>query len=131
MVLKIKDNFQQVSIFIVVGIVATITHYVVATCSSIVFMLTPIITNVFGFISAVGISFYGHSRFTFTSKCNDYPTIIKFLIVSLTCLVLSQLVSYYTYYQFNLGLLLSNACSVIVVPVVSFVLNKLWVFTNE
>ncbi len=70
--------FREVSVFAIVGVVATLTHTIIAM--GVIYFFSTLATpaNIIGYLSALPISYYGHSRFSFR-KPMSYPAFLRFI----------------------------------------------------
>jgi putative flippase GtrA len=118
---------RELVVFGVVGIIATLTHYIAAIFAIEILGMDPLAANFIAYCTAVGVSFFGHSMLTFrTTMSRD--RFIKFVTVSLSALAVSQgLLLLLTYIGF-FGHRINMLAVVAVVPVYSYVLNKFWVY---
>lgn len=118
---------RELIVFGLVGIAATITHY----CSALSFVeflgLNVLIANFFAYCIAAGVSYVGHSKLTFKAEMNRVGA-IKFVVVSLAALALSQsilaVLTYAAWFDYKINMLITVG----VVPCFSYVLNKFWVY---
>jgi putative flippase GtrA len=118
---------RQVFYFGVVGISATLTNYIFAVLSYEYVGLNIFVSQFVGYCLAVMVSLFGHSKFTFETKLNT-NVIFRFVIVSLTTLVVSEFLLLYLERSFSLSHRISLLVVVVFIPVITFFLSKLWVF---
>jgi putative flippase GtrA len=122
--------FRQVATFGVVGITGTIVHYSLALMSAQV--VHVLLANLVGYSVAVFVSYFGHQRFTFRLTAGEaehtrrFP---KFLLTSLLGLSASQLILLAATEGFGLPPWIALACAVAVVPPVTFISHRYWVFS--
>ena len=115
--------------FTVVGALATAIHYGVALTVAVI--ASPYVANVCGYCAAVGVSYFGHQKFTFrvggsgTAHLRRMP---RFVVTSLSALLLSQLAFACADYA-GLSDTVGLAVAVLTVPPYTFLLNRIWVFT--
>jgi putative flippase GtrA len=121
---------RQVFYFGAVGLTATITNYIAAILFHEHFGFNLYAAQFAGYCLAVMISLFGHSRLTFNAKLTT-SVLTRFIVVSLTTLLLSELLLL----LFEILLSLSHRISLFVVvstiPVITFILSKLWVFQER
>lgn len=122
--------FRQLLSFGSVGMLATLAHVAVAYLLLTGTSINPYLANLAGFLSAVGISFIGNARLTFGYSENWWPAFARFAVVSLTSLGLTSAIlavvearglAYWTYVLATLA----------IVPVLTFMLSKFWVFASR
>lgn len=118
---------REIVLFGVVGILATLTHYLSAVFAVEFFGWDVMIANVFAYCVAVGVSFFGHSILTFRATMSR-DRFIKFALVSLSALAVSQGLLWLLTYGGFFGHRINMLAVVAVVPVYSYVLNKFWVY---
>tara|TARA_R110001592_G_scaffold363393_1_gene687336 strand:- start:198068 stop:198442 length:375 start_codon:yes stop_codon:yes gene_type:complete len=115
--------------FALVGVLATSAHYVVAICT--VQYINIYAANLAGYFAAVAISYFGHQRYSFQlaaleiSHRRQFP---RFILASLGGLALSYLVLAIMEDGVGAPHWLSLAAAVCLVPLYTFVVNKLCVF---
>lgn len=115
--------------FALVGVAATTAHYLVAIGS--VLYINVYVANFVGYLAAVAISYFGHQRFSFALSPQDvshreqFP---RFLLGSLGGLALSYLVLAIMEDGLGAPHWLSLAAAVCLVPIYTFLVNKLCVF---
>lgn len=122
-----RELIRQIFTFGIVGVAATVTHYVVALLLTDVAALSVLLANILGYCSAVSISIFGHSAFTYCKKIT--PTVVRrFVVVSLSALAASEGVLFLLVSVFDVHHRVALAIVVAIIPVVSFFLNKFWVY---
>lgn len=122
-----RELARQLLVFGIIGVSATLTHYVVALLTHNYLGFNLYIANLSGYCTAVAISYFGHGRLTFRRELN-WLVFSRFVLVSLTTLGLSEILLWGLESQFSLHHTLSLAIVVCTIPVITFVLSKLWVF---
>lgn len=118
---------RELVVFGAVGIVATIVHYLCAILAIELLGLAVLHANVLAYGVAVGISFWGHSLLTFRSPMTR-ERLLKFVVVSLSALVLSQFLLWLLTTGSALGHRVNMIAVVCLVPFYTYVLNRFWVF---
>lgn len=122
------ETLRQIGQFGIVGGLATLTHsavFALAAASGI----DPDWANLLAFCCALPVSYYGNARLTFQVR-PDGRRLRRFLVTALTGFALNaanvHLVS-------RAGLPWSAALPgmVLIVPLLSFGLSKLWVYRTE
>lgn len=118
----------QVSRFTVVGILATLTYFVVANALIFTTKTDAKIASLSAYVAGMAVSFFGQSRFTFRISSTRFGHIWRFVVLS----VLGLLVSYFSvpFVERVLGMHASWATllTMVLVPLLSFILMKFWVF---
>lgn len=121
-----KTDMLQMVRFGLVGGIATFTHLIVATGLLFVAPSAPLIAiNIVAFVVAFGVSFIGHSRYTFKAK----GSLPKFLIAALAGLAANNLVL--------VGLMALRApdlpslwAATLAAPLVVYAISKTWAFSH-
>jgi putative flippase GtrA len=118
---------RQIFYFVVIGITATITNYVAALLFHEKLEINLYSAQLLGYCCAVGISLVGHSKLTFNTRLSS-GVILKFIVVSVSTLWLSELLLYLLETLIVLSHRISLLIVVSTIPVMTFLLSKLWVF---
>ncbi|SMF03684.1 Putative flippase GtrA (transmembrane translocase of bactoprenol-linked glucose) [Alteromonadaceae bacterium Bs31] len=122
-----RELIVQLMIFGVVGVTATLTHYFTALLSHELGGIDLYLANLFGYVAAVMVSFFGHGRFTFKQELN-WGVFVRFSIVSVSTFFCSELILLGLEKGLDLPHRISLAVVVSTIPLITFVLSKLWVF---
>ncbi|MGD8911928.1 MAG: GtrA family protein [Candidatus Thiodiazotropha sp.] len=122
--------FRQVFYFGVVGISATLTNYLIAVLCYEYVGLNIYASQLVGYCLAVMVSLFGHSKFTFNTQLTT-GVFLRFITVSLTTLALSEVLLHFLETSFSLSHRVSLMVVVIFIPVITFFLSKLWVFSER
>lgn len=122
-----RTTFRQLVVFGLVGVVATITHYLVALGCHEGLGISLYVANLAGYSSAVTVSYFGHGKFTFQAVLNR-SVLQRFLVVSVSTFFASEGLLAVLQAGLNLPHRVSLAVVVLTIPVVTFLLNKLWVY---
>jgi len=121
--------YSQIARFALVGVVATCAHYLFAIIA--VQNINVYGANLAGYLAAVAISYFGHQRYSFqlsareVSHRSQFP---RFIFASLGGLALSYLVLAIMEDGVGAPHWLSLAAAVCLVPIYTFMINKLVVF---
>lgn len=113
--------------FGVVGVAATLVHYLTALAA--LALVPPLQANVIGFLTAVAVSWIGHSRWTFrTARVSGAARLPKFVATVIGGFSMSQGALWLVEHTDALPDVLALAVAVGVVPPTTYLLNKFWVF---
>lgn len=122
---------KQIIIFGLVGVVASLTHFLLVFAQVEWLGIAAIIANIFAFLCAYPVSYFGHSSFTFKKQEHSHQNAIKkFFYVACLGFCLNEggyfLLLQYTdwHYLWSLFLILA------IVPILTFVLAKFWAFQS-
>ncbi|WP_086931323.1 GtrA family protein [Agarilytica rhodophyticola] len=125
-----RNTLKQVFAFGCVGVLATAVHYCVALFLSEAQLTSVYLANICGYLTAVLVSLYGHSIFTYKKKVNIVVA-QRFAIVSVSTLLCSEILLFVLQSTLQINHRISLAIIVASVPVVSFFLNKFWVYAHS
>lgn len=119
---------REVIGFIVIGIIGTVIHVGVGLSVNGLLKVGPLTANVIGYTSAFTFSYFGNSAATFSRPARDLPQFVRFMTVSLAMFGLNEAIVFagLTYGHLPYKLALVPALSI--VPVVSFLVSKVWAF---
>ncbi len=130
----LKTETASVGKFAIIGILATITHAVVAAGLLESELLTALPANLCGYLVAFWISFGGHYFWSFAHLRQEGTatrSIVRFLIISVSGFALNSgiltLWLQLTPWSDLAGLLISIA----VVPALTFLAARLWAFSHH
>jgi len=122
-----SNAILQLFIFGVVGVLATATHYVVALVCTEAMGISVYISNLFGYLVALPPPFFGYGTFTFRVRLS--PQIFtRFCIASALTFLFSECLLGILATQYQMGHRLNLLLVVILIPMVTFVINKFWVY---
>lgn len=120
--------YFQIFRFGVVGVTAAAMNFCIVVLMVELKLLTPLVANVFGFIIAVQLSYWGHRLWTFSGTDALHKVAFpKLLSVQILNLIASEGLLYIFLmlkipYQIALLIILT------ILPIFTFIANKLWVF---
>lgn len=114
--------------FGVVGTTAALIHFTVVVILVHGLFIAPLAANVFGYAVAFQMSYWGHRLWTFNGTVSTHREALpKLVIVQSLNFAANQTLFYFLltlHLPYQLALLITLA----VLPMFTFVLNKLWVF---
>ena len=120
---------QQLLRFGMIGITATLVNFLVVVLLVELVKLHPLSANVFAFMTAFSVSYLGHQYWTFHDyEVNHKKAFRRFFTLSILSFAANEglffilLNTFHVYYTIALCLVL------LVVPPVTFILNRCWVF---
>ncbi len=120
--------------FGIVGVLATIVHYVVAVAAVELIGLVPVIANLVAFCCAFPVSFVGHLYWTFRGQTDGHSAQDRrhywgrFFVTALVGLGVSQLVVYVLADLLSVHHRIAFAAAILLAPATVFVLSKFWAF---
>ena len=129
---KLILRLRQFLVFGLVGASSTAVHYLVAL--SLSHVMTILWANPVGFITAFVVSYFGHSRLTFglqKAQRTHKKRLPRFALVAFGGFCMNQVIVVILSSQSTLPNWLTLAIALAVVPIVTFVAAKFWVFTHH
>jgi putative flippase GtrA len=125
-----RPVFDQVARFAVVGGIATVCHIVVAVVLVEGPGLTPVLANFIAFCAAVLVSYLGNHSWTFGATGEHLFHLPRFAAIAVTGLALNQAIVYTMVEVVGADYRLALMVVVLVVPALSFALNRGWAFSR-
>uniref|UniRef100_UPI00403F3D3B GtrA family protein n=1 Tax=Paenibacillus sp. FSL W7-1332 TaxID=2921702 RepID=UPI00403F3D3B len=126
-----KNSLYKLIKYGIVGLIGAIVHIILTIFFVEIMDLSPIIGSFLGFIIVLAISFFLNKSWTFRVKGKNTIYFFKYLIVSLTGLVINLIILYSTVNLFNWSYFYGMGISTIFVAISNFVMNQLWTFGEK
>lgn len=120
------DLFRQLARFGFVGIVATAVHVAIGLGLNKGLGIWPFWANLVAFCCALGVSFYGQTRFTFRGSHSGNGAFARFTLVAVTGLGMNQAIVWLVTSVFAASYELALAIIIVTVPAATFLLLKFW-----
>ena len=121
--------FLQLCRFIVVGTIAAFVHFVTVIVLVQGWMLAPLVANIFAYLCGFQVSYWGHRSWTFSSTDTLHRTAFPKLLLVAGCGLVANESLFYVFlsllelpYQWALFFVLT------ILPIITFILGKFWVF---
>jgi len=114
--------------YLLVGVLNTLVHFAITIALVELAMWQPIIASIIGFCAAVVVSFTLNSLWTFAQTDALPRRFVRFILVSVSGLLLNTIIMYLAVNICSLHYLLGLMVIVVVIPVYSFTLNYYWSF---
>lgn len=111
------------------GLIATAVHIAVAMAAHHAARLSPLVANFAGYAVAVGVSYLANARLTFRQRPGR-SQFLRFLTLSLSGLAVSQGVIWLLTHVFAQPFQFALVGAVLVVPPLTFLGARLWVFRD-
>lgn len=119
----------QVARFAAVGCTAAAVNFLAVVALVQFAQLAPLLANLFAFLLAFWVSYYGHGRFTFTNRATRARGALqRFFAVAIFSFVLNESLFYGLLSLTNLHYAAALFLVLMVVPPITFALSKWWVF---
>ncbi len=126
---KASRHLREIFCFGLIGIAATLVHYLVALLAIEVIHINIYLGNLTGYLCALGVSYFGHGKVTFRATLS-HTVFRRFACVSLLTFCASELLLAGLENSLHLPHRIAMAIVVTCVPAVSFALNKFWVYQH-
>ena len=123
-----KDSVQQVSRFGITGVAATLVHSVVLIVLVEMGRWSPTPANMIAFSFAVAVSYLGNYYWTYGSRRAHRYSILRFAFIAIVAAALNYMIFWLMVEQWSLHYLLALLVVMSTVPVISFLVQKKWVF---
>ena len=120
---------REIIIFGIIGVLATAVHYSVALLSVELVALSVYLGNLFGYLCAVCVSYFGHGIFTFRTTLS-FSIAGKFVVGSVVVLLFGMMILFLMEKLLAMPHRISFAVVVTTSPIISFIFNKFWVYTK-
>lgn len=117
--------------FGIVGLFATITHFVVLTSMLSLVQAGPVIANTVAYVLALGVSFLGHHFWTFRASAPLLPTFLRFFGVSVFAFLTSTLILVFLIQKIKMSDPVAAFLSIAAVPIITFAASRVWVFRSR
>lgn len=114
--------------FLIIGIIGTVIHVGVGLSVNSLLKVGPLTANVIGYTSAFTFSYFGNSAATFGRPARDLPQFVRFMTVSLAMFGLNEAIVFVGLTFGHLPYRLALVPALTIVPVVSFLVSKVWAF---
>lgn len=124
---------KELVIFLIVGIAAAFVHLLIVWLLVNLESLLPLQANIIGFLGAVNVSYFGHSRFTFRqAKRFTFKSFAQFMTIAATSFLVNQVAYFYGLKWFGQTFYLPILAIVLVlVAFLTFIVSKFWVFAKH
>jgi putative flippase GtrA len=110
------------------GVVATTVYATVSLLAIEAFGAAPVAGSILGYAAATGVSFYGHSLFSFQVRLDHGTALRRFLLLAVASFVLSTGLMWLIADNMGLSHRIAVAVIVIVIPINNYISSRFWVF---
>lgn len=125
---RIRRELLTILRFGSVGVIATVVHILVVWVLLNHTRLPALISNAIAFLTAFGVSFFGHYFWTFQNPGNPGRAIRRFLLISTGGFAMNTLLLAAMLRIGWLSPFASAVVSVAIIPLVTFLASRLWGF---
>jgi len=117
--------------FSIVGIAATILHLLIALSLVAYYDVYPLVANFIAFLCAFMVSFLGNFHWTFHVAIDQRIALAKFFAVTLVAFVVNNVLLMVLLNATSLPKQWAVVVAAMVVPLVTFISSRLWVFNSK
>lgn len=117
--------------FAAVGVLNTAVHVMTTVLLVEMLHVNPVPASVVGFVFAVTVSFLLNTYWTFRRSDNLSRRFLRFLLVSVSAMLLNTLIMYAAVDVYAIHYLIGLALVLLIVPAYNFVLNYFWSFRSD
>ncbi|MBR0806190.1 GtrA family protein [Bradyrhizobium japonicum] len=110
------------------GVTTTLVYFVLTNAFVLSSMMRPVVSSVCAYVISVAISYLMQSRFTFQVDGDSLDQVARFVVMSLTGLVVSWCVMALTVDLLHWPYLTGAIGVCVIIPVLNFFLMRGWVF---
>jgi len=114
--------------FSIVGVIASLTYFIASYALVILFNVNGPIASVSGYLVGMIISFFGQGHVTFNSNHLSSGQFLRFCLLSAFGLLFSFVSVFVVVDLLQWRLIWALLATVIVVPLVNFLVMQVWVF---
>ncbi|QIW10872.1 GtrA family protein [Francisella sp. LA112445] len=120
---------KQLSFFLLVGILASITNFVIVWILVELDIFRPLVANFFAFLIAFNVSYFGHRFLTFSTTTQSHKKAAsQFFINVMIGLCLNEFIYYVLLHLLKIQYLLALFITMGLVAVYTFVVSKFLIF---
>lgn len=116
--------------FIIIGIVNTITSYIIFCLCLSVLQYDCFVSLVISYIFGIANSYFWNSRWTFQKEKTSCGEFSKFIIVYITAFAVNLMILNFTINIIRINVLLSQGIALVFATAFSFTGHKFWSFKN-
>ena len=121
-------EFRRLLRFGTVGIIVTLVYSATTVIAVEVLHLDPIAATTFGQVVATGISYFGHSIFSFGVKTDHGTYLWRFGLIAASSYLSNVAITWLLTDFFQTSYRVSVAVVIILIPLTNYICNRYWVF---
>jgi len=121
---------SQFAKFVVVGVVATITTYLVLAALVELWRFDPVLASTIGYLAGIVVNYLLNFRFTFQSKQRHIVVMPKYLMVMTIGFLVNAGVMFVAVNSLGVHYAIAQLFAIFVVLVWSFTANRKWAFSE-
>lgn len=120
---------KQIFYFLIIGVLASITNFIIVLALVEFGSLKPLVANFFAFLIAFNVSYFGHRFLTFsTTEESHKKAATQFFINVMIGLALNEAIYYVLLHILHIQYLIALFITMGVVAVYTFVVSKFLIF---
>lgn len=120
---------KQLSLFLIVGILASITNFVIVWMLVELGIFNPLIANFFAFLIAFNVSYFGHRFLTFSTTTQSHKKAAsQFFVNVMIGLVINETIYYILLHILKIQYLVALFITMGLVAIYTFVVSKFLIF---
>lgn len=124
---RYEATFLEAIRFGLIGLCATVTYLLVSLISHHA-GLQAYFASLIGYLASVGISYFGHSSFTFRSDRPHRSKGPRFLVVTFFVFALTNVIIFFVTGPLGQPFAIATLVVAISIPVLTWLLSRFWVF---
>lgn len=125
---KLITEFARLVRFGIVGVTATLVYTATTFAAVGLLGLAPVRASILGQIAAMGISYFGHSLFSFAVKTDHRTYLWRFLVIAALTFSMNGSVMWFLIHVLGLHYGISVGIVGVLIPLANYVCNRFWVF---
>ena len=115
--------------FCLVGICVTLSFLFASTVANEVFGFPPVLATIVGQIAAIGISYIGHSSFSFRVRTDHSTYLWRYLVIVVLSFGIAVGLTWLITDLMGFSPRIATAVVAVLIPIISYLCNRLWVFS--
>jgi putative flippase GtrA len=128
-------NFRSLSVevgrifrFGVVGICATMVYILASIIANEISRIPPVPASILAQVAAIGVSYFGHSAYSFQVKADHRAFLWRFLVIAGLNFVVATAVTWLIADIAKFSPRVGIAAVAILIPIINYICNRFWVF---
>jgi putative flippase GtrA len=124
----VKIEGGRIFRFSLVGICATFVYILVSTLANEIWRITPVPASILAQIASFVVSYFGHSAYSFRVEADHRAFLWRFALITGLTFVLATSATWLVADVGHLSPLVAIAVVAVLIPFVSYLCNRFWVF---
>jgi putative flippase GtrA len=124
----VKIEGGRIIRFSLVGICATFVYILVSILANEIFRITPVLASILAQIAGFVVSYFGHSVYSFQVKADHRLFLRRFALITSLTFVLSTSATWLIADVGRFSPRVAIAVVAVLIPFVSYLCNRFWVF---